>query len=116
VGLQALGREQIDRGAVVLVAGRDQPAARLILFGQAAQFVGHARPRLAERSGTGGVGLLRRVLQRGAHLLDLADAGAHLDRQVDREVPDVIRGEILEHVFCFVGVAMGYCTDPGMDE
>ena len=97
VCLQPLGREKVRGGAVVLVAGRDQAAACLVLFGQAAQLVGHVRPGFAERLRAGGVGLLRSLLQRRAHGFDLADLSAHLDRQIDREVPYIVGREVLEH-------------------
>ena len=35
--------------------------------------------------------------ERCAHLFDLADARAHLDGEIDRQVPDVVGGEVLEH-------------------
>ena len=99
--LQALGDHQVDGGAAILVAGRDQATARLVFFGQAAQLVGHAGPGLTKRRSAGGIGLLRRVLQRCAHFLDLANARTHLDGQVDRQIPWIVRGEVFEHVVSF---------------
>ena len=97
VRLQALGRQIVGRRAPVLVAGRNQPAASFVLFGKRAELVAHFRPGLAEGGRSGGVGLLGGLLQRRAHLLDLADLGAHLDREIDREVPDVVGREVPEH-------------------
>jgi hypothetical protein len=97
VCLQALGGQVVGGRAAVLVAGRNQPAARLIFFGEGAQLVGHAAPGLAECPGAGGVGLFRRILQRRAHFLDLTDPRAHLDGKVDREIPDVVGGEVSKH-------------------
>jgi hypothetical protein len=95
--LQALGRQAVGGRAAVLVAGRDQAAAGFVLLGQDAQLVGHAHPGLTEGARAFGVGRLGGLLQRGAHGLDLADAGTHLDREVDRQVPDVVGGEVAKH-------------------
>ena len=95
--LQTLGRQIVGRCAPVFVAGRNQPAVRFVLFGKRTELVGHVRPGLAEGGRSGGVGLLGGLLQRRAHLLDLANPRAHLDREIDREVPDIVGREILEH-------------------
>ncbi|MNO90784.1 hypothetical protein D3C76_823130 [compost metagenome] len=83
MGLQALAGQVIGGGTVVFFAGGQQPAVTFIFLGQAAEFVGHLRPGFAERLGASGVGLLGGFLQWRAHLFDFADAGAHLDGQVD---------------------------------
>jgi hypothetical protein len=68
-----------------------------VLFGQRALLVGHASPGFAKRRGAGGIRLHGHFLLQRAHLFDLTQADAHLDGQVDRQIPDVIGGEILEH-------------------
>jgi hypothetical protein len=62
VWLQSLGRDQIDRGAAVLVARRNQTPARLVLACQVAQPVGHGLPGLAKGAGAGGIRSLGRLL------------------------------------------------------
>ena len=98
VRLQALAGKQVNRGTVVLLAGRHHPATSLVLAGKCAELLGHKRPGFAERRGAGSVGLLGRFCERRAHLLDLADPCAHLDGKVDAKVPDVVGGEVSEHM------------------
>ncbi|MNL13221.1 hypothetical protein D3C87_1341240 [compost metagenome] len=100
MGLKAFASEVIGGGAVVLFTGRQQSAIAFVFLGQAAEFVGHLGPGFAKCLGARGVGLLGRFLQRRAHLFDFTDAGAHLDGQVDREIPHVIGREITEHDCC----------------
>ncbi|MNC75226.1 hypothetical protein D3C75_1267250 [compost metagenome] len=83
MGLKAFASEVIGGGAVVLFTGGQQPAIAFVFLGQAAEFVGHLCPGFAKRLGASGVGLLGGFLQWRAHLFDFADAGAHLDGQVD---------------------------------
>lgn len=83
--------------AFAVLAGRNQPAAGLVLFGQRARLVDHAGPGSAKRVGLGGIPLHGHFRLRRAHLFDLTQADAHLDGQVDRQIPDVVGGEILEH-------------------
>ena len=95
--LQALAGEIVDCGPVVLFPRREQAHERFIFTRQLAELVRHLRPGFAEGLGSGRVGLSGCLLQRGAHRLDLADPRAHLDRQIDGKIPDVIGREILEH-------------------
>ena len=111
MGLQPLGGDQVAGGAADLLAGREQAAPGLVFFGQLAQPVGHVDPRFAEGLGAGSIRCLRGFLQGGAHGFDLADAGAHLDGEVHREVPDIVGGEVAEHGVqrCLAGSAKGCC-------
>ncbi|MNI49557.1 hypothetical protein D3C73_1041710 [compost metagenome] len=100
MGLQAFAGQVIGGGTVVFLTGGQQPAIAFVFLGQAAEFVGHLRPGFTKRLGSSGVGLLGGFLQWRAHLFDFAHAGAHLDRQVDGEIPHVIGREITEHDCC----------------
>src|SRR5690606_14853541 len=71
---------------------------RLVFLGQTAELVGHGRPGGAKGLRARGVGRLGGLLQRRAHFLDLAYARAHLYGQVDRQIPDVVGGKVLEHI------------------
>ena len=62
VRLEALGGQVVGRRPPVLVAGRNQPAARFILFGERTELVAHLRPGGPERRGSGGVRLLGGLL------------------------------------------------------
>ena len=97
VCLQALGGQEVDGRPIELLARREQTAARLVLVCERAQLVRHPHPGVAERLRPVGIRRLRRLLQRRAHLLDLADARAHLDREIDGEIPDVVGRKVPEH-------------------
>ena len=97
MGKHAFGGQHVIRCADQLVACRDQASTRFVLVGERDQLVGHVDPGLAEGLRPRGVGSLRGFLQRRAHLLDFSHPRAHLDRQIDREVPDIVGGKILEH-------------------
>ena len=71
VRLQPLGRQIVGRGAAVLVAGRNQPAACFVLFGKLAQLVGHLRPGLAEGGVPAASGCLAASC-RGAHMASIS--------------------------------------------
>jgi hypothetical protein len=95
--LQPFAGQVIDGGAAIFLARREPAPERLVLTRQLAELVGHARPCLSEGLRAGGVGLLGGFLQGRTHRLDLADPGAHLDGEVDREIPDIVGREIFEH-------------------
>ena len=99
VRLQAFGSQQVDGRPIQLLAGRAQPSARLVVVGERAELVGHPDPGFPEGSGAGSIGGGGRVLERCAHLLDLADPCAHLDGEIHRQVPDVVGREVLEHAW-----------------
>src|SRR5690606_13248579 len=83
MGLQALAGEVVSSGTVVLLSGGEQAAALLVFGGQLAELVGHLRPGFTEGLRAGGVWLLGRVLQRLAHLDDLADPRTHFHGEAD---------------------------------
>ena len=98
VSLHAFGSQVVGTGAPQLLARGQQVPSRFVLGRQFTQPLAHAHPRLPEFGGAGVVALFRHFNERRTHGLDLADASAHLDGEIDRQIPDVIGGEILEHV------------------
>jgi len=95
--LHALGVQQVQRSAAVLLPGGQVAAERLVLLGEADQTVRDGGPRLEEllgaRVGATGGGLA----DRPAGLVDLPDRPAILQRDQHRQVPHVVTGEVLEH-------------------
>jgi len=95
LGLHALGHEQVQGGAFELVRRRETAAPGLVFCGEAGEALGHADPSLHElrgpRIGAGG----RRRAQGLAHIHDLSDLRAALQRHRDREIPDVV-GKVFE--------------------
>ena len=96
--LQPLAGQVIGGGATVFVAGRYQPAARLVFDREFAKLVAPCATQVSRNAWVARrIGLLGRLLQRRAHFLDFADPGAHLDGEIDREIPDVVGRKISEH-------------------
>jgi hypothetical protein len=79
VRLHALRGLIVQRGAIELGGGRIVPAARIVLLRERDQPVAHGNPALEELGGSGILTAGRRLAQRAAHLVDLADLRAGLD-------------------------------------
>lgn len=96
----ALGRDQIDRGTLVLLARRQPPPPGLVVLREIAKAIGLLDPCFAKRTRAVGVRLPGRFLERPAHLLDFTDARAHFDGEIDGQIPDVVGRKVSEHADC----------------
>jgi hypothetical protein len=97
VTLHAFSGQVIKRSALQFRAGRERAVPFLVFRGQLGELVRHPDPFLQKIAGADVGALDCRVAQRSAHLVDLADLRAALERDVDGQVPDVVAREIFEH-------------------
>ena len=80
MALHALGRQIVKCCPLQLLARGEKPAAFLVLGGETGQFVGHLHPFGEEGAGAGILATAGRILDRRAHVDDLADPAAALER------------------------------------
>ena len=95
--LHSLGGQKIDRGTQQLLAGRYQAATFFVLLREPAQTLAHACPAPTEFARALGVRLPGCFHQGRAHCLDFPNSCAHLDREVNREIPHVVGRKIAKH-------------------
>src|SRR5690606_2835850 len=93
--LRALSDEQIQCRALQLGGGREQAAALLVFRRELDEPIPHRQPTLDEIRRADLLAALHCPRQWPADILDLADAAAALDRDGDREIPNVV-GKVFE--------------------